>query len=79
MNNTVLTQLSNVLIQDQDNTDNDKVSFRVKDVPLGKLPRAEKPKMKCSLVQQLKVCEQKESIGSVQGLINRPSSTIPYP
>lgn len=78
MNNTVLTQLSNVLIQDQDNADYDKVSFRVKDVPLGKLPRAEKPKMKCSLIQQLKVCE-KESIGSVQGLMDRPSSTILYP
>lgn len=51
MNNTILTQLSTVLIQDQDPTDNDKVSFKFKDVPLGKLPRAEKPKTKCNLTQ----------------------------
>jgi len=39
--------MSNLVIKD--NQDTEKVSFKLKEVPLSRVPRADKPKMKCSL------------------------------
>ena len=90
MNITIqsVTQLSNVLFGDT--TDQEKVSFKVKELPFGNVPRSDsfrRPKTKCNLTQ-LKLLEQKESIGSTnrsievaalmdsgKGLTNRMQAT----